>query len=103
MLGEAVGKSSDFDSFDVWGFDDGLSFAVFLEVLFVAAGNGGDFVDDFFAEAEEDVGVGLFEDVPVDVFGVLGDHEEPEFVFAALFDGVAGAVDDVLFAEGARV
>ena len=103
VLGEAVGEAGDFDGFDVGGFDGSLAFAVFLEVLFVAAGDGGDFGDDFFAEAEEDVGVGLFEDVAVDVFGVLGDHEEPEFVFAALFDGVAGAVDDVLFAEGARV
>ncbi|WP_206425040.1 hypothetical protein [Halosimplex salinum] len=94
MLGEAVGESFDFDGFDVWGFDDGLAFAVFLEVLFVAAGDGGDFGDDFFAETEEDVGVGLFEDVAVDVFGVLGDHEEAEFVFAALFDGVTSAVDD---------
>ena len=72
MLGEAVGKSFDFDSFDVWGFDDGLAFAVFLEVLFVAAGDGGDFGDDFFAEAEEDVGVGLFEDVAVDVVDKTG-------------------------------
>ena len=93
MLGEAVGESFDFNGFDVGGFDDGLAFAVFLEVLFVAAGDGGDFGDDFFAEAEEDVGVGLFEDVAVDVFGVLGDHEEAEFVFAALFDGVTSAVD----------
>ena len=103
VLGEAVGESFDFDGFDVWGFDDGLAFAVFLEVLFVAAGDGGDFGDDFFAEAEEDVGVGLFEDVAVDVFGVLGDHEEAEFVFAALFDGVTSAVDDVLFPESVGV
>lgn len=103
VLSQAVREAPDFDSFDVWGFDDGLSFAVFLEVLFVAAGDGGDFGDDFFAEAEEDVGVGLFEDVAVDVFGVLGYHKETEFVFAALFDGVTGAVDDVLFAEGGGV
>ena len=47
-------------------------------------------------EAEEDVGVGLFEDVSVDVFGVLGDYEEAEFVFATLFDGVTSAVDDCM-------
>jgi len=52
--------------------------------LFVAAGDGGDFGDDFFAEAEEDVGVGLFEDVAVNVFGVLRDYREAEFVFAGL-------------------
>jgi len=46
-----------------------LTFAVFFEVLFVAAGDGGDFGDDFFAETEEDIGVSLFEDVAVDVFG----------------------------------
>lgn len=103
VLGEAVGESFDFDGFDVGGFDDGLAFAVFLEILFVAAGDGGDFGDDFFAEAEKDVGVGLFEDVAVDVFGVLRDHEEAEFVFAALFDGVTGAVDDVLFPESVGV
>jgi len=38
----------------------------------------------------------LFEDVAVNVFGVLGDHEEAEFVFAALFDGVTSAVDDCM-------
>lgn len=103
VLGEAVREAEDFDGFDVGGFDDGLAFTVFFEVLFVAAGDGRDFGDDFFAETEEDVGVGLFEDVAVDVFGVLGDHEEAEFVFAALFDGVAGAVDNVLFAEGGGV
>jgi hypothetical protein len=41
-----------------------------LDVLFVAVGDGG----DYFAETEEDVGVGLFEDVAVDVFGVSGDR-----------------------------
>ena len=90
MLGEAVGKTEDFDSFDIGGFDDGLTFAVFLEVLFVPAGDRRDFSDDFFAEAEEDVSIDLFEDVAVDVFGVLSDHEEAEFVFAALFDGITG-------------
>jgi len=69
-VGEAVGESFDFDGFDVGGFDDGLAFAVFLEVLFVAAGDGGDFGDEFFAEAEDDVGVGLFEDVAVGVSGI---------------------------------
>ncbi|WP_144922343.1 hypothetical protein [Halorubrum salsamenti] len=96
MLGEAVEESFDFDGFDVRGFDGGLAFAVYLGVLFVAAGDGGDFGDDFFAEAEEDVGVGLFEDVAVDVFGGLGDYEEAEFIFAALFDGVTSAVDDCM-------
>ena len=81
MLSETVRETKHFDGFDVGGFDDGLAFAVFFEVLFVAAGDGRDFGDDFFAEAEEDVGVGLFEDVAVDVFGVLGDHEEAEFIF----------------------
>jgi hypothetical protein len=55
-----------------------------LEVLFVAAGDGGDFGGDFFAEAEEDVGVSLFEDVAVDVFGVSGDREAAEFVIVGL-------------------
>ncbi len=67
MLGEAVGKPFDFGGFDVGGFDDGLAFAIFLEVLFVAAGDCGDFGDDFFAEAEEDVGVGLFEIIPAPI------------------------------------
>jgi len=96
VLDETVEEAEDFDGFDVGGFDDGLAFAVFFEVLFVVAGDGRDFGDDFFAEAEEDVCVGLFEDVAVDVFGVLGDYEEAEFVFAALFDGVTSAVDDCM-------
>jgi len=33
----------------------------------------------------------------------LSDHEEAKFVFAALFHGVTGAIDDVYFTEGGRI
>lgn len=44
---------------------------------------------------QEDVGVGLFQDLIVDISRILRDHQKPEFVLAPLLDRFPSTAYDV--------
>lgn len=74
MLRNTDGKSDDFNGFDVRCLDDRLSLSELRDIAFESCWDGWNFLDDFIAETEEDVRVGLFQDITIDILRILGNH-----------------------------